>query len=272
MYLLNTLAYLLAVGYGICFLFYLLYFTTARDALGRWGNISLLLVVIVHLAFLAIFTWTHKRIPLAHVTEAMTLLAWFSASVYLFFEWYLRERSFGAFLMPILFVLQVVAALGLKVDRPVAPILRNVFFETHAIANLLAYAAFALSFIASLMYVLLYHEVRQKRWGMLYTRLPSLQFLSEFSLRAGLIGLGLITLGVGMGIWNALRVWDGSWSLDTKILTTLATWCIYAVFAALYWIQGWRGRRNAYLSIFGFAWVLFSFIIVTNYFSGIHSF
>ncbi len=269
---LNPLAYLLAVGYGISFLFYLLSFTTSRDAMGRWGSCLLLVSTVLHLFFLVSFTWIHKRIPLAHVTEAMTLLAWFAATVYLILEWRLGEKAFGTFLMPIPFALQLIAALGLEMNRPVAPILRDVLFEVHAIAILLAYAAFALSFIASLMYVLLYREVTHKQWGMLYVRLPSLQFLSEFSLHAGLIGFGLITFGIVMGSWNGIRVWSSGWSLDSKILTTFGTWLVYGLFVLLYRLQGWRGRRNAYLSIFGFLWVLFSFLIVTNYLSGIHSF
>ena len=272
MHTLNLISYLLTVGYVIACAMYLSHMSASRESFGVWGTRALVASVLAHALFLIGFTWSHQRLPLAHLSEAMTVLAWFSASVYLLAEWRLRETTFGAFLLPIVFVLQLSASLGLQAHRPVNPILRDVLFETHAIANLLAYAAFALSFIASLMYILLYREVTQKQWGMFYVRFPSLEFLSAFSARAGLMGLVLLTAGIGLGTWNAVGVWQEGWSVDVKILTAFATWLIYGIFALFNWRRGWVGRRNAYLSIFGFVWVLFSFLIVTNYLSGVHSF
>ena len=63
-------------------------------------------------------------------------------------------------------------------------------------------------------------------------------------------------------VW-ASRTWKGPWEFDPKILASLLTWLIYLVLFSTRVSGGWRGRRAAYIAIFGFAAIMVTFLGVS---------
>ncbi len=49
-------------------------------------------------------------------------------------------------------------------------------------------------------------------------------------------------------------------------------WVLYAAYMHATATRGWRGTRAAWLSIVGFAAVIFNFAIVNVFFTGLHSY
>jgi HemX protein len=57
----------------------------------------------------------------------------------------------------------------------------------------------------------------------------------------------------------AHRAWGRAWEWDQKQVFSLAAWLIYGAIIQLR-RSGWHGRRNAMLTLFGFAIVFISFV------------
>jgi ABC-type transport system involved in cytochrome c biogenesis permease subunit len=71
-------------------------------------------------------------------------------------------------------------------------------------------------------------------------------------------------------IWNNQR--DGRyWHNDPKEIMALVTWLVYLFIMHYRLTAGWRGRRVAWLTIVGFAVVLFTWA-GTRYLGGYHVF
>ena len=118
---------------------------------------------------------------------------------------------------------------------------------------LLGIAAFVLNFAGALMYVLQERQLKAKRPGKLYYRLPDLETLDRLTYRTLAFGFPFLTTGLILGVLWAGRAWGSVFSYDPLALLSFVAWAIYAGTLAGRAAAGWRGRRAAYFAIIGFA-------------------
>jgi ABC-type uncharacterized transport system permease subunit len=264
--------WLIVAVYCVSFAAYIIAFRKeGRDtfASARWFLRGAVVAHLLHLLHLSI---SLQRLPVTDVFEAMTLCVWLFAATYVSLEWRVPEKSLGVFILPVMIVLQILSALFLEYDRILPEILENAIFEIHVFIMLLAYAAFAISFIASLLYLLLSREIEGKRLGIFYRRLPSLELFDTLSNRAVNVGLVMLTAGLILGAYTGYRLGDQFSFSDPKVIAVVVSWVIYVLHIFSRTASGWRGRRAALLSLAGFGWSMFSFLIVSQLFSKVHQF
>ena len=148
--------------------------------------------------------------------------------------------------------------------------LRSLWLPAHASLSLLAYDCFALAAVGGLMYLLQERNIKRKRFGLLYSRLPDLETLDRLGLHCLSVGFPLLTLGMITGSLWAWRAFGSYWRWNATEVWTLAVWLIYAALFHQRLTVGWRGRRAAWLAIGALALALFAFWGVTAFFSGYH--
>lgn len=272
----NTLLFLLRwsvfIGYAISFWYYLSYFKEKRDRAARLVRLSLLGAVIIHSLYLVLLGIKLTHLPVGDVYQVLTTFSWLSVLVYFILEKRLQELTMGVFFIPVVLILHGISSVLIDVDKPLAEVLTNILFEVHVAIMISAYAAFAISFITSVMYILLSREMQSKKLGIFFERLPSLELIDRLSNQAVNIGLLVVTIGILMGLYLGLDVWEGSWAWDPKLLAVAVSWFIYIIHYLTRKTIGWQGRRAAVVSVIGFNWLLFSFIIVNLFFSKFHNF
>jgi ABC-type transport system involved in cytochrome c biogenesis permease subunit len=210
--------------------------------------------------------------PLGGAGQAVTSAVFLFGIVYYALEYKLEIKTFSVFILPIIIFLQLLAAFQLRLENELPVILQNLFFEIHVIFNLLAYSSFAISFISSLMYLLLFYEIQGERMGFFYSRLPSLKLVDTITNKANVVGFLALSIGMLLGIMMALKTWTAQWELDPKLISILMIWMIYALVIISRFKMGWEGKRTAWISFFGFGGILFSFLVITTFFSKFHSF
>lgn len=134
---------------------------------------------------------------------------------------------------------------------------------------MLAYAAFALSFVLSVLYLIQASQIRRGRTGVLFARLPALDVIGRMNRTSVAIGIVVLSISVALGVAWARQVWAGLG--DAKLVFALVTLLVYGL---LLWMdrRGWEGPRVALLSIVGFVLVLFSYTFVNLYLSESHVF
>ncbi len=211
-------------------------------------------------------------LPYDDLYGSMSLFAWLLALTYLGLEFFHRERAVGAFVTAVL--LAWVSAVWLWIPDPVAvpTQIRGPIFAFHVTLNTWAYAAFALSFILSAIYVGQNRLLRSRQLSAAFWRLPSLDVLERMSRSSVMIGLVALAVGVAFGlIWQ--RRLSGRLSLgDPKVVITLAIAGVYVAYLALSRNATWRGARAAMLCVANFLVVLFSYTFVNLYLTRFHRF
>jgi len=264
--------WLIVAFYAIAFVAYFRAFRkeqTSAFARARWLLRAAVLGHFLHLIHLSLAL---HRLPVTEVFEAMTLCVWLFAATYVSLEWRVPEKALGVFILPVITLLQMLSAVFLDYERTLPAILEETIFEIHVLIMLLAYAAFAISFIASALYLLLSREIEGKRLGTFYRRLPSLELFDALSNRAVNAGLIILSAGLMFGAYSGSRVGGEFTFWDLKILAVALTWLIYVLHILVRKAGGWHGRRAAVISLVGFCWAMFSFVIVSSFLSKVHQF
>ena len=127
-----------------------------------------------------------------------------------------------------------------------------------------------MAFALGVMYLIKGRD--EKTEGGPFRRLiPGHGLLEELTHQAVVLGFVLLTLGIMTGSVWAHYAWGSYWTWDPKETWSLITWIVYALMLHARFVRGWRGRRMAWMSILGFASVLFTYLGV-NYLDSLHSY
>ncbi|PYT46633.1 MAG: hypothetical protein DMG47_03600 [Acidobacteria bacterium] len=261
--ILSVLAYLLS------FVLYVRFLSTGNKLTGRLGTVLLGLGLIAHYFALLERSRGSHTVPYHDLYGSMSLFGWLLALTYLGLELYHRQRSVGAFVLPFILVFFLAAHLA-PADRLSPPAVRGVIFALHVTLSILAYAAFALSFVLSLIFLGEERLLRRHRVGDVVWRLPPLELLAQMSQSSVLVGLVSIAAGTALGFVWVDRLSSQYSFYDPKYVITLVVLALYALYFRLARTTGWRGARASKLCVFNFVLVVLSFTVVNLYFSHSH--
>ncbi len=270
-----VLSWLAAAGYALAVFFYLRHFFRRDRRTYRLPMALLSAAVAVHTVWLVAERVSLGYLPFARAPEALSLVAWGIAVAYWFIERRTGHEAFGAFMIPVVFLFQAVAAgFMLALPRPPGPlpaILQSVWFEIHVGAALFSYCVFAVAFAAGLMHILLFHELRLKHFGFFFERMPPLDALERINFQAVALGFLFLTIGLASGVVWSLSTRAGSLLLDAKEISAIVVWLLYAANVHTRSRLGWRGRRTALFSVINFL-LLFVVFFITSFVLKAHQF
>jgi ABC-type uncharacterized transport system permease subunit len=248
-------AYLIAAIHSI------LAFVNKRRSLQRTAEWSMAAGFILHTCALAADWVIDGHYPLFSLREALSFLAWALVALYSLVLYRYRTQAVGAFTMPLVSVLTLVALLfGTNSTNAPAAFSATWLFPIHTTLLIFAYAAFFIVFMASVMYLLQERELKLKTFGATFHRLPSLTTVNEIATSSAALGLTLLTLGIATGvIWSSTR-FGRFWRNDPKEIFALLTWALYFCLTIYRLTPHWRGRSAAWLGVVGFGLVLLTFL------------
>jgi cytochrome c-type biogenesis protein CcsB len=267
--------------------------------------------------------------PLSNLYESLVFFAWVIALMYLIIEGRYKNRTIGAFSMPLAFLAMAYASLSPHVSdriQPLLPALKSNWLIAHVVTCFIGYAAFAIAFGVSAMYLIkrdkqdsdegwwqiakpitlflmaalfvrvllipqwlysallalpltaavyasafLLKRLDEKFKDKLLNLFPSSAVMDELIYQLIMFGFLFLTVGIITGAVWANSAWGRYWGWDPKETWSLITWFIYATLLHAKLMRGWHGRRIAYLSLIGFAAVLFTYFGV-NLLPGLHSY
>ncbi len=237
--------------------------------IGRWflaGGLALHSLAILWRIFEA------GRTPLTNLHEALSFFAWATIGIYFLLYFKYRLEMLGAFVSPVAVVLMVLASLFPKEIVPVEPVLNSFWLPVHVTLAISGNALFALAFAVGVMYLIQERQIKSKRIGAFYRRLPALKILDDLNSRCLSWGFPLLTLGIITGSIWAESAWGTYWSWDPKQTWSLITWFLYAALLHGRLTVGWRGRKAAVFAVAGFCFLVFTFLGVNLLLSGKHGF
>ncbi len=203
--------------------------------------------------------------PVTNLFEYMSLFAW--AVVIGFLAIWRRKglELLTVFAAPVAFCIMVVASLfPAEIEQQLIPALQSYWLWIHVSLAVLAEAAFAVAFVASVLYLI--GKPRS------FKGLPDADTLDMVTYRSIGIGFPLFTIGAlfAGAVW-AQKAWGTPWSWDPKETSSLIVWLVYAIYLHARLVRGWRGTGAAWLSIAGFALTIFT-ILGSIFFAGLHSY
>lgn len=197
--------------------------------------------------------------PYTNVYEYLVFLGWVVFGVFLVAEGYFKLTPLGAFMAPIGFLLMLISFAFSPEMEPGLPV-RAWWLTMHRTLSFLSFGAFSLVFAAGVMYLIQERQLKHKRFGGWYHRLPPLGALDDVN-RVGIIfGFPIITVSaLAAMIWSSQSY--GKFLFNYSIAILLAGWLIYAVLIAGRFSFGWRGKRAAAMGVAGYAVMITALVI-----------
>ncbi len=157
---------------------------------------------VLHTVYLVVRYIVAGHTPLTNNHEAVSFFAWSMTFGFLSFRWRYQVKNFGAFVSPVIAILMVISALSSNKVNALPPALQSLWLPIHASIAIMANGFLALAFCGGVMYLLQEREIKKKRFGLFYSRLPSLEALDNLNRHCLAIGFPMLTLGIITGsVW-----------------------------------------------------------------------
>ena len=176
------------------------------------------------------------------------------------------------FILNFSFFFQLGSTLFIRDLIEVPQILRSNWFGLHVTSALIGYSAITISAVYGFLYLMLYHEIKANRFGVIYKKLPNLETLERMNFIAITLAFVFLTVAILAGfVWLPQAFTRFSYA-DPKLLGTIAIWSMYGVGILAKKRGNLHGRSVMVLSICAFAFAIFSMTIINMFFSGFHRF
>jgi ABC-type uncharacterized transport system permease subunit len=212
----------------------------------------LIVLFVIHATHIVLRGTAIGTFPLSTKLDALSFLAFTIVFVNLIIELSVKTKATVFFALVLSFIIQAVSSIFYNWDLIHNPLLSNPIFLVHVIMAVAGYAAICISALYALLYILLNHNIKYHRMGLIYERLPSLSLLERMSIRSVQIGIISLGLGIILGHLHAGDALDTYWPNDAKVIFSNIIWFGYFIGYIVAQLKNWRGRWMAYLSMVGF--------------------
>lgn len=198
------------------------------------------------------------HLRLTSLLDFTLLFCWLLMTAYVGLALSMRSEAAGSFVLPVvagaLVLAMAVGEQGGSVDG-----ISGSFLLWHVGVALLAYASLFIASVAGALYLVQEGNLRRKRWGRLFYRMPSLEALDNWAVRLAWLGHPLLTLTMISGLIQAHGLWLFS---DPKITFTALLWLLWGGYLLMRQLRGWGGRKAAWVSLAGLAGILANWFLI----------
>ncbi len=231
----------------------LAYIVQREEIVHRLASLATLAGWIAHSVALIVLGVETGGPPFAGLAQAVSTAIWVVVLLEMLVERQYRIPALGAFVMPIVVVLSLKASAARPAGlEQLGAAFRGAWVWVHIGLAMIGIAAFVLNFAGALMYLLQERQLKAKRPGAFYYRLPDLQTLDRLTYRTLALGFPFLTTGLILGALWARTAWGSVLAFDPIASLSAIAWGIYAATLAGRAVAGLHGRRAAYFALFGF--------------------
>ena len=196
--------------------------------------------------------------PINNLYEATTFVSWTTVLVYLVIGVSARVRFLGAFVSPLLFALGVFALMPELDQHGPRPQFTGGWLSLHVALFAIAYAAFGLAAVASIMFLTQVNELKVHKLRAVFSLMPPVQRLDQAMGRLLMAGFVLMTIALGFtALWSE-KIGNIT-PTDPKIIWSWFVWFLYLWLVITRWKFPQSGRHLAWANIAAFLFLLLTF-------------
>ena len=208
------------------------------------------------------------RAPFSNLYESLVLFSWCIPAIYLGTTYLSKAVWKYLGIVSSLTVVTILGIASLMDDSilPLMPALQSNWLTIHVFSCFVSYAAFAISFFASFIYLIRFRADADSE------KKSKLRALDKTSYQSVSLGFPFLTFGIISGSIWANQAWGTYWGWDPKEIWSAITWLVYGAYLHMRFVKGYRDRAAALVSVIGFLCVLFTYFGVGYLLPGLHSY
>lgn len=258
----QALVVLLPFGYLVAAVFYGMAFAGPKQPpLARLRTLFFIAPLVVHTVLFGLYWEEAGAFPIVGTWLVISAVALVTALIFAGITWRHPQPSVACIVLLVVTVMQLLASafgpLRVEIGHDVSP-----FTLLHVSTSIVAAACLILSGIYGFLYILLFQQMRSKRFGPLFKELPPLDLLTRTTRRAALVGFLFLTVGlnVGIGMGHQLAE-DGFDYADPHVILFIALWIHFGVIAFSRQIRGLTARWASIAAAAGLVALLITLLL-----------
>ncbi|WP_430592156.1 c-type cytochrome biogenesis protein CcsB [Humidisolicoccus flavus] len=242
---------------------------TFRRPLLRVGFALTVLAWILHVTATVMRGVAAGRVPWANMYEFALTGVVMIVGVFIFSIFWRDLRFLGVYITGLAVIFLGLGAVNFYVAPiPLPPALQSIWIVIHVFVAVLGTGFFGVGAGISILQLIRDRSAKSR----FVSQLPNTVTLEDLAYRLNVIGFIMWTFTLIAGAIWAQAAWGRYWGWDTKEVWTFIIWVIYAGYIHARATRGWRGTRSAWLSLVGFAALIFNFTVVNLFFKGLHAY
>lgn len=259
----SNLYQIMVILYAISIMFYFVDYFYKKEIIRRTAFWLVSIVWILQTAFIVLSVLETKRFPILSLSEGIYFYAWLLVTLSIFLHCIARTDLPVFFINILGFIFMTIRLFAPNNLNPVLKTMESEMLFIHIGFAILSYAAFSLSFVFSVLYLILYHLLKKKKYTKLWSRLPSLSQMATWMNYSIIIGLPIMVFSLLLGLESAFMKVEGAISFfDAKIIGSFIVLVIYVAIIML--------KQRGIITGLSFAWtqVYAYFVVLINFFLG----
>ncbi|MCM3710741.1 cytochrome c biogenesis protein CcsA [Sporosarcina luteola] len=254
----------IVVLYAVSLVFYFIDYLNNNKIAHRSAFSILSVVYLMQSGLLIARVIDTQRFPVLSLYEGIYFYAWLLISLSMILQVFTKVGFAVFFLNVIGFIFMTIHTFTpVQIEKsPVGESLISELLFIHITFAILSYAAFAMSFVFAILYLLVYKVLKKKKWTKQFGRLPSLQQTLSGMKASIYTGIPVLFISLVLGIQWAVVALD-EWAIsDMKIIGSFLVIILYSLVLFL--------QRRGRLTANDFAWAnVFAFLfVIINFFLG----
>jgi len=160
---------------------FIVYIIKQQKPVYTWSYRILVAGFICHTLFLAHQYYALGTAPVLSLKSALSFFSWTIIGAYLVFQLRFKLMVLGSFIAPLAAFLMIISSSIPGMEVVVKPMYRSIWLTIHVGTIFMGNGMFAVTFVAAIMYLIQEHQIKRKRLGSFYNRLPSLETLDSIN-------------------------------------------------------------------------------------------
>jgi HemX protein len=254
---------LTVILYALSVLLYFVDFLQNNRKANQTAFWLLAIVWILQTVFLSLRMYETGRFPILTLFEGLYFYTWVLVTLSLAINRLLRvdfivffANVIGFFIMALHTFLPIQHHSTVQAEQLVSELL-----IIHITMAILSYGAFSISFVFSILYLVQYKLLKQKKWGKRLLRIEDLSKLDYMSYVLNVVGVPMLLLSLILGvIWAYIKIPNFHW-YDAKVLGSFFVLTAYSVYLYIRVGKGLQGKAIATWNMALFLVLLINFFL-----------
>lgn len=253
---------LMIILYGLCIVLYFTDYLYKNIKFRRAAFWFVSIVWVLQTLFIVLFIIETKRFPILSLYEGVFFYAWLLTTLSIVLHCIVRVDLPVFFINVLSFVFMTIHLFAPETnDQIVGDSLVSEMLLIHISFAIVSYAAFSVAFVFSLLYLILYRILKQKKFTNLWSRLPSLQQMVKWINLSTIIGIPLLLISLILGLEWAFLTLENVSVFDVKILGSFIVSIVYLIIFLLHRKGKLIGMVYAQVHIYLFLLVVINFFL-----------
>lgn len=258
---------IIVIMIAVSLVFYVIDFLKKNTRMNRIGTSLLITGWAVQTLLLLYLLIGDNRFPILSLEEGFYFYAWLllGLTIALKVFWKLDIPALLFSCLGFIFLVIHTFGAGRISGGEVSAYLINELLIIHITFAILAYVAFSVSFVFSILYLVLHRMLKQKKWNAHFTRLPSLSQAESMMTYSILAGIPLLFVSLLLGLeWGYIAIVGFNW-FDSKIVTSFVLLIVYLIVFIVRERPRVIGTTYAWIHIYAFLFVLINFFLGSSF-------